>query len=288
LTRPFCAEASRDTGEPLVATASRVDRWILVEYRGLWGRDAVAASALPDEVKAHLRERAAARPHTKLLFVRRGDRRRRDGSAVFWARSPERGAAAYRADVERYEDLLELDFDAPGTLLDHPLLLVCTHGKHDRCCARYGRPLYEALREQADDGWVWQSSHVGGDRFAGNVVSLPDGLYFGRVAPADAWPLLDELLARRVHLATYRGRSCYPMRVQAAEIAVRSRTGATGVEDVELVGATGASVRFRVGGRVYEVEVEERQGELTYLTCGSPALRHPRLFAAGIPRESAA
>ena len=33
---------------------------------------------------------------------------------------------------------------------------------------------------------MWQSSHIGGDRFAGNVVFLPEGLYYGRVEPAEA------------------------------------------------------------------------------------------------------
>src|SRR5205823_14758202 len=57
-----------------------------------------------------------------------------------------------------WEDLLDLDLTSPGEPVAHPLLLVCAHGKHDRCCARLGRPLYEALAEQAEEGWVWQCS----------------------------------------------------------------------------------------------------------------------------------
>src|SRR5437870_9855763 len=91
----FCAEASRDNAEPLFATASRVDHWILVEYRGLWGHDALASSGLADSVKRHLRERARARPLTKLLFVRRTERRHHRGLAVFWGSSPEKGARMY-------------------------------------------------------------------------------------------------------------------------------------------------------------------------------------------------
>ena len=35
--------------------------------------------------------------------------------------------------------------------------------------------------------------HVGGDRFAGNLVCLPEGLYFGRVGPEETLgPLLDD------------------------------------------------------------------------------------------------
>ena len=80
------------------------------------------------------------------------------------------------------------------------------------------------MREQVEDGWVWQSSHVGGDRFAGNVVVLDDGVYYGRVEPSDAWPVVEAALERRVHLPLYRGRSCYGFAAQAAEIAVREAT----------------------------------------------------------------
>ena len=67
------------------------------------------------------------------------------------------------------------DGEGPGEPLGHPLLLVCTHGIRDRCCARYGQELCRNLHGLAPDGWVWQASHVGGDRFAGNLVVLPEG-----------------------------------------------------------------------------------------------------------------
>src|SRR6266852_579834 len=89
--RAFCSEVSRENAEPLAATASHVGHWLLVEYRGLWSHDALAGSGLSDQVKAHLREQAAARPRTKLLLVRRVQRRRRRGVAVYWGSSPERG-----------------------------------------------------------------------------------------------------------------------------------------------------------------------------------------------------
>src|SRR5690348_4535349 len=214
-SRPFCSDVSLENAEPLAATASRVDHWILLEYRGLWSKDAVAGSGLSDQVKLHLREQASARPNTKLLFIRRTERRGHPQLAVFCGSSPERGGALFRTEIEAYEDVLDLDLTSSGDRLDHPLLLVCTHGKHDRCCARHGRPLYQALAELAEDGWVWQVSHVGGDRFAGNLVALPDGLYFGRVSPAAAWPVLEDYLAGRVQLEHYRGRAAYSFAEQA-------------------------------------------------------------------------
>ena len=73
--RPLCAEVSRESAEPLAATASRIENWILLEYRGLWSRDIVAGSSLSDQVKAYLREQLGALPRSRLLFVRRPERR---------------------------------------------------------------------------------------------------------------------------------------------------------------------------------------------------------------------
>jgi hypothetical protein len=290
--RPFCSEVSRAGAEPLAATASRVDHWLLVEYRGRWSRDALAGSGLSERVKAHLREQAAARPHTKLLAVRRPERRRQRatprGIAVLWGSSRARGGELSRAEVDAYDDLLDLDLTAPGEPLDHPLFLVCTHGRRDRCCALHGRPLSDALVELAGADRVWQSSHVGGDRFAGNVVILPEGLYFGRVGPGEARLVLDEYLAGRIDLTHYRGRSCYPFAVQAAEQAVREASGRAGVDDLEPAGRDGDRIRFRAGGRLYEVEVTPEQGPPAYLTCSATLLRNPRRYAARILRESAA
>jgi hypothetical protein len=283
---PFCADVSLENAEPLAATASRVDHWILVEYRGLWGYDALAASTLREGVRRHLAERAAALGHTKVLFVRRPERRRHEQTIVFWGSSSERGSSLSCAHLERWEDLLELDFETGGRPLRHPLLLVCTHGKHDPCCARLGRPLYTALADQLEDEWVWQCSHVGGDRFAGNLVCLPEGLYFGRVTPADAWRVLDEYLAGRIDLEHYRGRSCYAPGAQAGEIAVRRSTGLRGVDDVELVSRR--PLRFSARGRLVAVDVAPVPGPLSCLTCSAETLRQPRRFAARILRESAA
>jgi hypothetical protein len=285
--RSFCSDVSLENGEPLAATASRVDHWILVEYRGLWNHDAVGGSGLSDQVKSRLREQRSARPNTKLLFVRRTERRGRPEHAVMWGSSPERGGRIFRAEIGSYEDILDLDLTEPGELVDRPVLLVCTHGKHDRCCARHGRPLYQALADLAGDDWVWQVSHVGGDRFAGNLVALPDGLYFGRVAPGDAWSVLEEYLAGRIDLGHYRGRAAYSFATQAAEQAVRESAGLTGVGDLELVAERPVTV-FRGGGRLFEVDVTAAPGPLTYLTCSSQTLRHSRHYAARILRESAA
>ena len=278
--RPLCAEVSAGAGEPLGATASRIDNWILLEYRGVWGPEPLQGSMLDRAVKAHLEEQLS-RLRSRLLFLRR-PRQERHGVVCYTATTSEGGESLHRLDLEAHEELVGLDlFGADrGEETAEPLFAVCTHGKRDRCCARYGRPLYDALRDQTDPEWVWQCTHVGGDRFAGNLVCFPEGLYFGRVGLGDVLPLLDSYLAGRIYLDCYRGRAAYTMQVQAAERAVRERKALIGIDDLRLVGVNGSRVTFDGGGELHEVEVERVEGEPAYLTCDSDEMKRPIRFVA--------
>jgi hypothetical protein len=286
--RPFCSEISRENDEPLGGTASRIDHWLLVEYRGLWSHDALAGSGLSDQVKARLRELANERPRTRVLLIRRPNRRHHESFAVYVADSREGNERLARLDVGKHEELRELDpFEAAQPVGD-PLFLVCTHGKHDRCCARYGRPLWDAVSEQLDEASAWQCTHIGGDRFAGNLVALPHGIYYGRVDRDDVGDVLDHHLAGQLALEHYRGRSCWSFAVQAAERRIRAEEGLTSFFDLTLERVTPeaekrwtVSFATRIGQR--EVDVVEELGELTLLTCSSPVARRPLRYVV-MPR----
>jgi hypothetical protein len=296
--RAFCAAVSSASHEPLVATASRIDRWILVEYRGPWRRDVLGGSLLSPELKAHLREQLRSLRPARLLFVKQPERRSDDGRRVILASSTPGAERLLALEVEHQDDLR--GFDLAGALrgeetsaepVDGPLFVVCTHGKRDRCCARHGRPLYDALRDAAGQRAVWQSTHVGGDRFAGNVVVLPHGLYYGRVEPADVEELLAGHDGGRIDLERYRGRSAYPFDVQAAEQAIRESEGLAGVSDLVLVGVTrlgedARRVRFRApDGAVHQVDVTTvHADEPEYLTCDADEPRFARRYVVTAQR----
>jgi hypothetical protein len=285
--RPFCSDISRENDEPLGATASRIDNWLLVEYRGLWSSDALAGSGLSDQVKARLTNLRAQRPRTRLLLIRRPDRRRHPSLAVYAASAREAEERLGRMEIDEHEDLRDLDPWEAGTPTDESLFLVCTHGKHDPCCARRGRPLFDALSEQLEANSVWQCTHIGGDRFAGNLLCLPHGVYFGRVERDDVPSVIDEYLNGRISLAHYRGRSCWPFAVQAAERRIRAEEGLTGLEDLALASAMRDGDRWEIAfdtpaGR-RELEVVAELGELTKLTCNSETAKRPRRYVA-MPR----
>jgi hypothetical protein len=287
--KPFCADTSRQAGETLAATASRVDHWLLVEYPGPWSRDAVAGSRLPANVKEHLRDALAQLPHGRLLFIRRPDRRDARERHVYVIRSGGERAAAFRRTVSDAAALGDIDplamLAGDAERVDHPLVLVCVHGRRDRCCARYGASVYTRACEAAAVEAVWQCTHVGGDRFAGNLVCLPEGLYFGHLDPDAAEAVLTAYAAGRIEPAHYRGRSCHASPQQAAERAVREATGAWAIDAVrfvswERVAAHEWLVRFAAGRDEHDVRVARADGEPMLLTCEATEPHRPRHYAA--------
>ena len=103
--RPFCSATSLAREEPLAATASRIDHWILIEYRGAWQRDVLGGSLLSPRLKAHLREQLALLRPSRLLFVKQPERRAEHGRRVFLATSTPGEEQLVGLEVEHQEDL---------------------------------------------------------------------------------------------------------------------------------------------------------------------------------------
>lgn len=284
-----CTALALAADEPLVGTASRLRHWLLIEQPGRWGHDALTESGLPLEVGSHLKT-AGERLGIRVLLIKR---RAQHGSGVrrcFAAFTGRRERRLSAFSIREPRELLDLDL--PGLMRSQwaglgrpttePLTVVCTHGKHDPCCAREGLPLARALSEREN---VWEATHVGGDRFAGNLVCFPHGLYFGRVEPTEAERVVDAYEAGRIALEWYRGRSSYPPAVQAAEIGLREELHLDGVDDLVLVAHDRAAggvhrVSFLVpGGATRVVEVEEVLLEERRLTCKATHPHRPRSFS---------
>lgn len=298
----FCSLLSRGAGEKTFATASVGDLWMLVEYPSVWGTRALEDSALPAAVKTHLGSLLKTIPRARLLFIKQG-RACSDYFNFFVARTRERGPSIVKFQLRSYEELTEVDVaalaggeTAGGVLTDEPMFLVCTHGRRDKCCAKFGYPLYKALRAREGGAAVWQSSHVGGDRFAANLVCFPHGLFYAHVAEEAGSRIIDEYRARRIVLDHYRGRACYSHPVQAAEFFVRQESGLVGVEEfrhlrTDRAGDRFRRVRFADAGdeRLHEATVGWHDSEFrNFITCHAVEERSVPQYALAEYRVRAA
>ncbi len=278
-----CSDRSRAVGESLVATASTAEHWLLVEATGAWARDVASPGTLPAPAHEAVSEWLARTPRSRALFIRRRGRAT-NGSVAFVVRAEETRAEVRRIELERHDDLANVDLDSVGERVTKSLVLVCGHGTRDACCALRGAAVYGALAGQMGEDELWLSSHQGGHRFAANVLVLPAGVQLGRVDPDDAARVVSRALDGRVDLERYRGRTCYDSRAQAAEHAIRREYGLDALEDLRLSGTDGSVVRFR--GRTgveHAASVEEIEGPLVPASCGVEPERQNALVARLLP-----
>lgn len=270
--------------DPMVGTAAPAGGFLLVEQPGGWGRQALTSSRLDPDVGREISQRGIARGLRVLLIRRPGRQRppRRRAWAIVSSR-PGR-EVTWWGDFGDDEELRTLPLDgSEGIPSYEPFFLVCTHGRHDTCCAVEGRPVAAAIA-RIRPAAAWECTHVGGDRFAANVVALPHGLYYGRVEPGQVADLVKAHDRGEVLPDLLRGRSVMPPASQAAVAEVRRRFGERGIDSVHPAGVIhlGAGrwqVRVRTPGRTLMVTVQAGAGpESGLLTCHARHAAHPPRF----------
>ena len=216
-----CREATDAAGEPLVGSASRADRIVLVSWpKGDWPLKVLEAPAFAPVARWVADYDAARGGRTTVrLFA---TKRHPDG--VTELRVFPNGRRAIVNDLAAAPETLSGLLDDPDRGEAVPrTLAVCTHGKYDRCCARYGQALFRTLGEltaERVDFEVVESSHLGGHRFAATCIDLPPNRparMYGRLAQSDAPHLVRALATGTVWLDRYRGRCDLDPQSQAAE-----------------------------------------------------------------------
>ncbi|MEU4806078.1 sucrase ferredoxin [Actinosynnema sp. NPDC023587] len=228
---PGCAILTRQLGGDPAGTAALMTSWLLIEQPGPWPADALEQTL--SSVFAPGRLDAPRAAGLRPLLIRRPGRHRRDADAprtVYLAGGVPGNRWLERLEVADLADLASLDLGAlaagtpgQGDRVEGPLFLVCTHGTKDMCCAVLGRPLAGVLGEN-HPGLAWEVSHVGGDRWAGNLLVVPDGFLHGQLDPGEAALVAKAALIGQVQPDQMRGRtSAASPWVQYAEVAVRKR-----------------------------------------------------------------
>jgi len=270
----------------MLGTAFPARRLLLVEQAIPWGFQGLRDSRF-DTATAQALEARARAEGVRVQAIRRPGRNPEEGHRR-WALVDVRAAepVVRWGEFAHDTELLDLPLDhSVGEPDASPLYLVCTHGKHDPCCAARGRPLTTAL-DTLRPGRTWQVSHLGGCRFAPTVLVLPLGLMYGRVVPSAAAEVVAAADAGNVLPKLLRGRIGHPPPAQAALGFAHQQLGLPRCADLSLVSthaaADGGTVRVRIDspqGR-FDVTVSRERVDATGLTCASPG---PSFFIAHRP-----
>ncbi|MBE0402553.1 MULTISPECIES: sucrase ferredoxin [Halomonas] len=219
----FCSVESAAIGDPLAGNGAHAERNLLISWPSKkWGRGMRHASDMSEAVQEAVNNIAGNGRRINLIH-------RRDQPShqhrVFLL--PE--GAIY--DVPRNELLNFLTALTHNTTLEHwytaslqsSLILCCTHGKKDKCCAKFGFKTYQALDEQALQHAhpfdIWQSTHLGGCRLAASVIVFPQRRKYGRISEEHLPRLLDAEAANRPYLPCYRGGADLTPVQQCAQVA---------------------------------------------------------------------
>lgn len=252
----FCAAQSRANGESVYGTVARIRSWLLLEYPSAWRKNAIEDSRLlsPD-LKEHIRNLDVDR----VLLVRQHHQRTESLRCMFVRSCGDRPSATVHTMAD-YNEIRTLQ--QGGEALTNLMFAVCTHGRHDKCCAKFGMPVWCAFRDGAGDR-AWQCSHVGGDRFAANVVLFPYGVYYGRVLPEHVPEIIRRSEAGEIWLPGYRGRSCFPRPVQVAEYFLRSESGRLRIDDFRPLEIIRAAAETRV---VFEAPRDQTFHTIQFIT----------------------
>ncbi len=275
--RHYCSDLSLAAGEPMAGTADRVDVWLLLEYNPVWRAKAVTDNDLSPKVKAWLDRQMASVTELglkpRLQFIRRPELDREE-IALFVGMVE----GLYRFDSVGYDAITDLDIADGATScmqrVDAPQYFVCTNGQRDLCCARFGRPAYVRLREVVGER-AWQTSHLGGHRFAPNVLTLPQGVLYGRVRPEDVSGFVADVESGRLARDHVRGRSVLPAEAQAAEMALDE-------EMIELVGCEAGQVVMRTENGKRRIRVVEADAMDILASCGDEATKCVRPISAAL------
>lgn len=248
--------------EPMPGTAKPGQCFIAMEHPYGWGHDILDGHALGDELSAQITE-YLSHHNSQMQLIRRPGREGQhvDRRTVFI--SDVRGTIR-KLYVEKPEDLLAIDpANSGGEIVNHPIILVCTHGKRDQCCALKGRPIAAALDEEFGE-LIWESSHTKGHRFAPSIITLPWGYSYGRLNESAATEMVRHVQRGSLFLPGCRGRSVWNPRGQVAELAVAAQ-----LVDVKMGDLTvDDDIVQHADGRQWRVTLEQREVDGVISSCG--------------------
>lgn len=221
-----CAEWTAAEAVDPVGSAGQHRLVLLVEVAQPWPKD---VAEIPE-----LAAVANTDPSVRVLAV---VPRQEDDTGlvrvVRWLAEDSGGYAGIDHRVPRSDvpDLLHSLVEAPdashvGAVGESPVdVLLCAHGKRDRCCGRGGTLLSVEVAARWRGVRTWRCSHTGGHRFAPTGITFPDGRAWAHL---DA-EVLDGILGRRLGWDRlgrhHRGSLALDTWAQAAEGALLAELG---------------------------------------------------------------
>ncbi|MBD2389431.1 MAG: sucrase ferredoxin [Anabaena sp. CoA2_C59] len=191
----FCADNSRVIQEDIIGSATNYQTYILVECPTPWVYEAFNSKWVPDNLRNLVEDVNRAQLPIRFLLIANDQSHKIEQTTLLIYQQQEGLSNGYRKqefklpNIEKVAGVVNKwlagvsnDYEIESTMSRD--ILVCTHGSHDQCCARYGNPFYFHAQNtisnlQLNHLRIWRSSHFGGHRFAPTIIDFPEGRYYG-------------------------------------------------------------------------------------------------------------
>jgi hypothetical protein len=229
----FCSDQSRKAGEDVIGTAANRQTYILVECPPPWTRDAFHSRWVPDNLRLLVEEVKTANLPIKFLLIANNVSHQVDYTTLLiYHRKEGLGSGYFKQEfhlpnIEQVAVVVKKWLWgglSKGEAQTTPTrdILVCTHGSHDKCCAKYGNPFYfyattTVSNLNLDNVRLWKSSHFGGHRFAPTMIDFPEGRYYGALELDSFKSVLTRTGDIECLNQVYRGWGILPTSIQVLE-----------------------------------------------------------------------
>lgn len=261
--REFCAQLSIEAGEPLEGTGAHKTRLVMIRWpKRTWEYSPRVASDMPDALAAAIEQLTEAGWRVNLI-----DHKTHTQQGVFvyphgrYFALSAANIAAFLQALSADEIVLKETASAP---IARELITCCTHGNHDRCCAKFGFAAFKSLDAQVAQHYpnryqVWESTHLGGCRLSATVLFPASRRKYGRMRPEHIAHVLQAESLGRPYLPQYRGATDLSPAAQCAEIAARHADSALAeCAQLQVV---------EIGDRVFRVQHPHAQAHSIDVRC---------------------
>ena len=233
MNQNFCSDNSRKVGEDIVGTATNNQTYVLIECPPPWNSDAFNSKWVPDNLRLLVQEAKRAKLPIKFQLIANDLSHKVDSTTLLIYHQEEGGGKGYfkrefklenieqaAATIKKWLWKKNLKYQINATTTRD--ILICTHGSHDKCCARYGNPFYFQAKNVIsnlglDNVRIWKSSHFGGHRFAPTMIDLPQGRYYGNLDQESFKSILTHTGDIKCFKDIYRGWGILPKSIQIVE-----------------------------------------------------------------------
>ncbi|AFY49077.1 hypothetical protein Nos7524_3280 [Nostoc sp. PCC 7524] len=230
----FCAEESCQAKEDPIGTALNRQYYILLEVPLPWTSQPLDSKNIPNQLKDLQSAIEEAASYVRLVFIYNANYYQSGRTRLIIYYQTEEISSGYSkqeyilSDINDAVPIIQkcIRNETPArvetTNIQTRDFLVCTHGSHDKCCAKYGNPFYRQALATVENlslshVRVWQSSHFGGHRFAPTMIDLPEGRYYARLNQQSFTAILIRSGDIQCLKNVYRGWGILPWQVQILE-----------------------------------------------------------------------